>query len=264
MPASGSPRLGRAVRQSFAAMTRQERRRVIAMYGVIAGLHVLGFFILFAFVVPSHYKGLGIGVSILAYTLGLRHAFDADHISAIDNSTRKVLGERRGHRSAAPVRVRVLLLPRALHRRGRDRGRHRRRREDGLPRSVRRAARGLSSSAGVFGTVVSATFLLLIGLLNLVILAGIARVFRLDAPRRVRRGRAGAAAGQPRVLLPVLRPLDGGHHQGVAAVPGRSRVRPGLRHRHRGRRCWPPPRCWPPSTSPGTRSSACRSCSPRA
>jgi high-affinity nickel-transport protein len=43
-----------------------------------------------------------VGVAVLAYTLGLRHAFDADHISAIDNCTRKVLGERqapapRGH-----------------------------------------------------------------------------------------------------------------------------------------------------------------------
>ena len=69
-------------------MTAQERARLIAMYGVIAGLHVAGFVILFAFVAPSHYKGLGVGVAVLAYTLGLRHAFDADHISAIDNCTR--------------------------------------------------------------------------------------------------------------------------------------------------------------------------------
>src|SRR6185295_3054224 len=68
----------------------------MAMYGVIGGLHVLGFFVFFVLVVPSHYKGLGIGVSILAYTLGLRHAFDADHIPAIDNTIRKVLNERRG------------------------------------------------------------------------------------------------------------------------------------------------------------------------
>jgi High-affinity nickel-transport protein len=80
--------------QSFAAMTARERARLIAMYGVIAGLHVAGFVVLFVFVVPSHYKGLGVGVAALAYTLGLRHAFDADHISAIDNCTRKVLGER--------------------------------------------------------------------------------------------------------------------------------------------------------------------------
>jgi nickel/cobalt transporter (NiCoT) family protein len=45
-----------------------------AMYGANAGPHLLGFFILFAFVVPSHYMGLGIGVAILAYTLGLPRA----------------------------------------------------------------------------------------------------------------------------------------------------------------------------------------------
>src|SRR4029079_2305684 len=93
---SGPARIGAMVRQSFAAMTRQERRRVLAMYGVTAGLHVLVFFVFFVFVVPSHYKGLGIGVSILAYTLGLRHAFHAHHISEIDNTIRKVLNERRG------------------------------------------------------------------------------------------------------------------------------------------------------------------------
>jgi high-affinity nickel permease len=72
------------------------RARLVAMRGVIAGLHTAGFVILFAFVVPSHFKGLGVGGAVLAYTLGLRHAFDADHISAIDNCTRKVLGERQG------------------------------------------------------------------------------------------------------------------------------------------------------------------------
>jgi hypothetical protein len=60
---SGPPRIGAMVRQSFTAMTPAERTRVTAMYGAIAGLHLLGFFILFAFVVPSHYKGLGIGVA---------------------------------------------------------------------------------------------------------------------------------------------------------------------------------------------------------
>ena len=135
LTASGSPRIAAMIRQSFAAMTRQERTRVIAMFGVIAGLHVLGFFVFFAFVVPSHYKGLGIGVSILAYTLGLRHAFDADHISAIDNTIRKVLSERRDTGQPRPFASRVLLLARALHGRRRDRNRHRRRGEDGVSRS---------------------------------------------------------------------------------------------------------------------------------
>ena len=61
--ALASPGLGRLVRQSFTAMTAAERARVTAMYGAILGLHVLGFFIFFVFVVPCHYKGLGIGVA---------------------------------------------------------------------------------------------------------------------------------------------------------------------------------------------------------
>jgi high-affinity nickel-transport protein len=169
--------MGRLVRQSFTAMTPQERRRVLAMYGSIAGLHVLGFFILFVFVVPSHYKGLGIGVSILAYTLGLRHAFDADHISAIDNTTRKVLGERQGTGQPRPfgfgfffslghssvvvaMGVAIVVAEKTVF------------------SAVSNSGSPLERFGGFFGTVVSAFFLLLIGLLNLVIMAGIVRVFR--------------------------------------------------------------------------------------
>ena len=56
-----------------------------------------GFFILLRVrvAVPLH-RGWASACPSLAYTLGLRHAFDADHISAIDNTTRKVLGERQG------------------------------------------------------------------------------------------------------------------------------------------------------------------------
>ena len=176
LTASRPPRIGALVRQSFAAMTRQERARVTAMYGVILGLHVLGFFIFFVFVVPSHYKGLGIGVSILAYTLGLRHAFDADHISAIDNTTRKVVGERHGTGKPRPfgfgfffslghstivvvIGIAILVAEKTVF------------------AAVSNSNSGLEQFGGVFGTVVSASFLFLIGLLNLVILAGIVRIF---------------------------------------------------------------------------------------
>jgi high-affinity nickel-transport protein len=169
--------MSRLVRQSFTAMTPAERRRVVAMYGVIAGLHVLGLCILFVFVVPSHYKGLGVGVSILAYTLGLRHAFDADHISAIDNTTRKVLGERQGTgrprpfgfgfffslgHSSVVVAMGIAIVVA----------------EKTVFSAVSDSGSPLERFGGFFGTVVSAFFLLLIGLLNLVILAGILRVFR--------------------------------------------------------------------------------------
>ena len=62
----------------FAALTPRERRRVGLMFASITALHVIGFGVFLALVVPSHYKGLGIGVTGLAYSLGLRHAFDAD------------------------------------------------------------------------------------------------------------------------------------------------------------------------------------------
>jgi len=157
-------------------MTAQERARLVALYGVIAGLHVAGFVILFAFVVPSHYQGLGVGVAVLAYTLGLRHAFDADHISAIDNCTRKVLGERQGTGAPRPlgfgfffslghstvvvaIGVGIVVAEKTVF------------------GAVSDSGSGLERFGGLFGTVVSAAFLLLIGLLNLVILAGIVRIF---------------------------------------------------------------------------------------
>jgi high-affinity nickel-transport protein len=172
----GSVRISQLVKQSFTAMTHQERARVIAMYGAILGLHVLGFFIFFVFVLPSHYKGLGIGVSILAYTLGLRHAFDADHISAIDNTTRKVMGERQGTGQPRPfgfgfffslghstivVAIGIAIIVA----------------EKTVLGAVSDSGSALHRFGGLFGTVVSASFLFLIGLMNLVILAGIVRIF---------------------------------------------------------------------------------------
>ncbi len=101
------------IHQSFSAVTSVERRRVTLMYASIVALHILGFGIFIAFVIPAHYRGLGIGVSVLAYTLGLRHAFDADHIAVIDNTTRKEMSERQGTGKPAAV-LASWLLPSSL------------------------------------------------------------------------------------------------------------------------------------------------------
>ena len=68
------------------------------MGAVVGGLHVLGFVTLISLVAPRHYhlgsaRAFTVGIGVTAYTLGLRHAFDADHISAIDNTTRKLMSE---------------------------------------------------------------------------------------------------------------------------------------------------------------------------
>jgi high-affinity nickel-transport protein len=174
-------RSGRMTRQ-FQLLHRSldaaEWRRVKWMVASIALLHVLGFGIFFAFIVPGHYKGLGIGVSVLAYTLGLRHAFDADHISAIDNTTRKLMNERRGVEGAkrplslgyffslghstivVAIGIGIVLAEKSVY------------------GAVSNSHSGLEQFGGVFGTIVSVSFLYLIAALNVVILVGIMKVFR--------------------------------------------------------------------------------------
>jgi high-affinity nickel-transport protein len=160
------------------SLTPKEWRRTEWMFASIVLLHVLGFGIFILFVSPSHYKGLGIGIAGLAYTLGLRHAFDADHISAIDNTTRKLMNDRTGEKESrrplsigfffslghssivVAIGIGIVVAERAVF------------------GAVSNQGSGLEQFGTVFGTLVSATFLYLIAVLNIVILAGIVKVFR--------------------------------------------------------------------------------------
>src|SRR4029077_8273893 len=79
-------------------LTPAQWRTVGAMGAVIVALHAIGFFLLFAVVAPDEFTlgeagAFTVGIGLTAYTLGLRHAFDADHIAAIDNTTRKCMAE---------------------------------------------------------------------------------------------------------------------------------------------------------------------------
>jgi high-affinity nickel-transport protein len=154
------------------ALSPAEWRRAGFMFFTIAVLHVAGFAVFIIFVVPSHYKGLGIGVAGLAYSLGLRHAFDADHISAIDNTTRKLMNEGKrplsvgyffslGHSTiVVAIGAGIVIAEKTVY------------------AAVSNNGSTLEQFGGIFGTLVSAGFLYLIALLNIVILAGIYRVFR--------------------------------------------------------------------------------------
>jgi high-affinity nickel-transport protein len=159
------------------------------MAAVIVVLHVVGFGLLFGVVVPQHFS-LGasgvfdVGVGILAYTFGLRHAFDADHIAAIDNTTRKLLADR----EADPARRRplsvgfwfslghstiVFLLAFGLAVGVKA-----------LAGQVQSPDSTLHSVTGVIGVSISGVFLIVLGLLNLAVLVGILKVFG-----EMRRGR---------------------------------------------------------------------------
>jgi high-affinity nickel-transport protein len=149
-------------------------RALALMAGVVIGLHVVGFFLLIAVVAP-HQVGRGgafvVGTGIAAYTLGLRHAFDADHISAIDNTTRKLMAEGKrpvsvgfwfslGHSTV--VFVLACLFAAGIRSLG----------------GFVRTGSGVHDVAGLVGTSISGGFLYLIAGLNLAILWGIVRVFR--------------------------------------------------------------------------------------
>jgi high-affinity nickel-transport protein len=154
------------------------------MVAVIVALHVVGWVVLVAVVAPHHYQlgtdgqVFGIGLGVTAYTLGLRHAFDADHIAAIDNTTRKLLADRTDDESrprplsvgfwfslghSTIVFVLVLLLGLGVRAVTTEIG------DDDSPLKV---------IGGLVGTAVSGVFLVLIGVINLVVLVGIVRIFR--------------------------------------------------------------------------------------
>ena len=159
------------------ALSARERASLWGMGGFVALLHVLGWGTLIWIVAPAHYRVgsagvFGIGLGVTAYTLGMRHAFDADHIAAIDNTTRKLMAERKrpmsvgfwfslGHSSV--VFGLCLLLAFGMR---------------VLVGEVRDGGSALQNVTGLVGTLVSGTFLLLIGVINLVVLAGIVKVFR--------------------------------------------------------------------------------------
>src|SRR5882757_125467 len=76
---------------------REDTVRTAGLLVAILALHVVAFGVLIVLVVPDHYRigseAFGIGLGVTAYTLGMRHAFDADHIAAIDNTTRKLMAD---------------------------------------------------------------------------------------------------------------------------------------------------------------------------
>src|SRR2546421_10965977 len=151
------------------AFNRAERIRLGGLFGSVGLLHIVGWGLLLIYGL-SYPVMLGLGG--LAYAFGLRHAFDADHISAIDNTTRKLLQEGKkplgvgfffslGHSTV------VFLIAVALGFATQF-----------VVSNVISANGQLKSVGGLIGTGVSGVFLLLIGIVNLIILLDILKLFR--------------------------------------------------------------------------------------
>ena len=173
-----------------AALTPRERGRLAAMFGFILAVNIAGWAIFVLYVMPRHFGyqgegaghgpgngqgqglGVGIGVAVTAWFLGFRHAFDADHISCIDNTTRKLMADGKrplgsgfffsfGHSTViVAVGAGITIAARAVF------------------GAVVDPSSAYETAGGTIGTLLSASFLYLIALLNLIVLAGIVKVFR--------------------------------------------------------------------------------------
>jgi high-affinity nickel-transport protein len=174
-------------------LTPGDKRSLWGMGVFVVLLHVVGLGILFGAVAPQHFHIGGdhpiftVGVGVLAYTFGLRHAFDADHIAAVDNTTRKLLADRAAGGPGAPKRQPLsvgfwfslghstivftlsFLLSVGVK---------------ALVGPVEDDSSRLHTITGLIGPTVSGVFLWVLGILNLVTLLGILKVFR-----DLRRGR---------------------------------------------------------------------------
>ncbi len=135
------------------------------MYLTIGTATAVGFS---ASVIVGQLSPLLAGLGIITYVFGLRHGVDADHIAAIDNTTRKLMQEDQqpftvgmwfslGHSTIVVGLIVALVI---------------------ATRTVAKNIPALQSGGAILGTAVSGVFLWLMGLVNLLIVFGIYRIFK--------------------------------------------------------------------------------------
>ena len=147
------------------SLTRNEKIKIATIFSVLATITAVGFSA--AFVIGKIAVVLG-GLGIVAYVFGLRHGVDADHIAAIDNTTRKLMQEGKrpytvgmwfslGHSTVVVALIVGLIL---------------------ATRTIATNIPALQSAGAIIGTLVSGSFLWIIGFINAVIVSGIYKIFQ--------------------------------------------------------------------------------------
>jgi high-affinity nickel-transport protein len=194
----------RRFRRLVISWTRRDWLECAGLVVVIALLHLVGFGALILLGGPHHYQVgtqlFGIGLGVTAYTFGLRHAFDADHIAAIDNTTRKLMADGNkpkavgfwfamGH-STMVLLMAVLVI--------------------GGTHAVSALLDGASSTRnalGLAGSLASGGFLYLIAVINVVALVAMWRVFVALRAGRPTEGKLEDALDNRGFLARILRPI---------------------------------------------------------
>ncbi len=145
-------------------ISREEKLKILGIYAPIVGATVFGFV---ASSVVGNMSVVLAGLGIVAYVFGLRHGVDADHLAAIDNTTRKLMQEGKkpltvgtwfslGHSTIVVGLIVALVVS---------------------TRAISGSIPLLQSSGAIIGTAISGTFLWLLGLVNIVIVLGIYRIY---------------------------------------------------------------------------------------
>ena len=156
--------------------TRQEIPTLIGVFSVVAFLHIAGWGLFIHYNSNPAYSSLTnstgalvyAGAGALAYSFGLRHAFDADHIAAIDDTTRLMLAKGKNPLALGlffSLGHSTIVLALCV----------------GVAFAARQAAKfqkDFAETGGLIGASVSTIFLYLVGILNLVILIGIIKVWK--------------------------------------------------------------------------------------
>jgi high-affinity nickel-transport protein len=152
--------------ESTAVLSLNEKLKIGTVYSLIGLATVLGFI---ASTIIGKFSVLLAGLGVIAYVFGLRHGVDADHIAAIDNTTRKLIQDNQrpftvgmwfslGHSTIVVALVVALVF---------------------ATRTVIGHIPALISGGAIIGTTISGIFLWLLGIVNLVIVLGIYRVYKV-------------------------------------------------------------------------------------
>ena len=178
-------------------------KRIAGALAVVALLTAVAFGLLFVVVIPGRHEVngqiFGIGLAITAYLLGVRHAFDADHIAAIDNTTRKFVADGKrpvtaglffslGHSTV--VFVMALFVAGGATFVG----------------ALVSDDSTVHQTLGVIGTSVSGVFLIIIGLINLVALTSIYRIWKAAQAGAIDEQALEAALNSRGLFARLLRP----------------------------------------------------------
>lgn len=171
------------------------KRRIIVLMVILISINIA---VWLGGIFYSHLHPMLLGLIAIAYGLGLRHAVDADHIAAIDNTTRKLMTEGKkpvavglffslGHSTIVFV-LTVFVALSSL--------------------AIKNALPLLQSTGTIIGTTVSSFFLILIGIINLMAFVNILRIFRaISKGKKIKRSVIHKHIHYSGVLTKIFRPV---------------------------------------------------------